>query len=88
MGKSGVATMLLLALAAVLVLVAVARTNTEVADAWARLTGAAPDTAVVTAPAMPPTNPRAMSAGDGARQVEQMQRDMEQMQDMTRSVGR
>jgi hypothetical protein len=88
MGKSGVATMLLLALAAVVVLVAVARSNAEVAAAWARLTGPPADTTVVTAPVMPPTNPRAMSAGDGARQVEQMQRDMEQMQDLSRSVGR
>ncbi len=88
MGKSGVATTLLLALAAVLVLVAMTRSTAELADAWDRLTGAPADTAVVTAPVMPPTNPRAMSAGDGARQVEQMQRDMDAMQEMTRSVGR
>ena len=87
MGKSGLATILLLALAAVVVLVAVARSNTELAAAWGDLVHPVPDTVLV-APVAPPTNPRAMSAGDGANQVRQMQRDMEAQQELSRSVGR
>ena len=86
MGKSGLITILLLALVAVIVLFTVVRSNTEAAEAWSRLIDTEPDTVVV-APVAPPTNPRAMSAGDGANQVRQMQRDMDAMQEMTRSVG-
>lgn len=87
MGKSGLATMLLLALAAIIVLLTVSRSTTELADAWNRLAGDAPDSTVATMPPPPATSNRAMTSGDGARQVEQMQQDMERMQELSRSVG-
>jgi hypothetical protein len=87
MGKSGIITMLLLALVAVLVLLAVSRSTADLGHAWGRLAAPAPDSTAVAAPP-PVVSTRPMTGGDGARQVEQIQREMDAMQELSRSVGR
>jgi hypothetical protein len=94
MGRSGLLTVFLLALVAALVLLAVSRPRPpggEPLDGRPRgRVGAARRGARGLdgrAPATGHDSP-ATEGGDGARQVQQMQRDMEAMQEVSRSVGR
>jgi hypothetical protein len=87
MGRSGLLTVFLLALVAVLVLLAVSRSTADLGETWGRLAGPPPDSTLAVPPS-PASTARPMTGGDGARQVQQMQRDMEAMQELSRSVGR
>lgn len=84
MGKSGLATMLLLVAGTILVMLAVMGRPGGIRGLWMELTGQVP------APTVPMsiTDPRAMSGGDGMRKVEQVQREMNLMDSLAGSVHR
>ena len=82
MGRSGLATLLMLLMAALIVLLVVSSTMGGLPGLWSRLTG----NEQAPAPAHEVTTPRPMTTTDGMRQVEQTKRDMEVMDSLAKSI--
>lgn len=83
MGKSGIATILLLVMTIVIVMLAISGTSGGIAAWWARITGEQ-ETEVVQTDDV--TTPRHLNTNDGMRQIDQARRDMQAMDSLVNSI--